>query len=58
MAMKFVQSALAFLLFCACNSSIAEIIVVTTKHEEIQTAYWPQPNPGAALIWLLGGDGA
>jgi len=56
--MKIVQSVIALLLFFSCNRSIAEIIVVTTKHEEIQTAYWPQPDSSAVLIWLPGGDGS
>lgn len=48
-----------FILLSLCtNISFAEHIAVTTKHEEIQTAYWQQPNSNSVLIWLPGGDGS
>lgn len=50
----------AFCLFIllSANFAFSEILTVTTKSDEVQTAYWPQPNSSALVIWLPGGDGS
>lgn len=55
--MKFIYVIFSFVFFYS-NISYAEYVSITTKHEEIQTAYWPQRNSNSVLIWLPGGDGS